>query len=110
MVESATDKDRDADGRFAPKGSKVDESRPKRRKTGGRKKGTPNKATRAWKEFVGSCADDVELQAALRERCLDRPDLLLRVAEHAVGKPKETVVHEGELKMFIWPDGEDIAD
>ena len=115
MTEKKHERERDADGQFAPEISKVERKRKPGRpkgtpKTGGRKKGTQNRATRAWKEFVAACADDTELQDALRSRCLDRPDLLLRVAEPAVGKPKETVVVESELKMFLWPGDKDIAE
>lgn len=80
------------------------------RKTGGRTKGTLNKATRAWKEFVAEVASSTDQQEALRKACLSRPELLLKVAEHAVGKPKETVEVKGEMRMIQWPDGEDIAE
>jgi hypothetical protein len=115
VTDKEQERDRDADGRYAPKGETVTKSNGGRFKKGqkrpanaGRRKGTPNKATRAWKDFVKACSDDTELQDALRQRCLDRPDLLLRVAEHAVGRPKETVAVEAELKMFIWPDDSDV--
>jgi len=115
VTDTDKDRERDVDGRYAPEVSKVGAKkkggRPKGYpKSGGRKKGTPNKASRAWKEFVISCADDTELQERLKERCMERPDLLLRVAEHAVGKPKETIEHHGEMKMFIWPSSQDIAE
>lgn len=37
---------------------------------GGRVAGTPNKATRAVKEFLAELCDDPEIQAAIKERIL----------------------------------------
>lgn len=76
----------------------------------GRKKGTPNVVTREWKDFVSALAKDVKAQDRLKEYCLDRPELLLKVAEHAVGKPKETVELKGEFRMIEWPTTKDIAE
>ena len=66
--------------------------------------------TREWKDFVTALARDVKAQERLKEHCLDRPELLLKVAEHAVGKPKETVELRGEFKMIEWPDSEDVSE
>jgi hypothetical protein len=79
-------------------------------KTGGRLKGTPNKATRAWKDFVAEVASSPDQQEALRAACLERPELLLKIAEHAVGRPKERVEVSGEFRMIQWPDSQDIAE
>ena len=76
----------------------------------GRPKGAKNKASRAWKEFVCEVADSKDQQEALRLACLGRPELLLKVAEHAVGKPTERHEVKAELRMIQWPDGEDIAE
>jgi len=76
----------------------------------GRKAGTLNRTTREWKEFVCSVAKDTQIQDKLRAACLDRPELLLKVAEHAVGKPKEQVEISGALRMIQWPDSEDVAE
>jgi len=76
----------------------------------GRKKGQQNGATRAWKDFVTALATNPKAQAKLEAACLDRPELLLKVAEHAVGKPKETKEIQGEFRMIGWPDNEDIAE
>jgi len=76
----------------------------------GRKKGVENKATREWKEFVSALARDPKAQERLKEACLERPELLLKVAEHAVGKPKEQVEIKGEFRMIEWPDNEDVAE
>jgi hypothetical protein len=76
----------------------------------GRPKGSQNKATRAWKDFVTEVASSEDQQEALRRACLKQPALLLKVAEHAVGKPTERVEVRGEFKMIQWPDGEDISE
>jgi hypothetical protein len=41
---------------------------------------------------------------------VERPDLIFKAAEHAFGKPKETVELKGEFRMIDWPDNEDVAD
>ena len=76
----------------------------------GRPKGSLNKATREWKDFVSELARDVNAQERLKEHCLDRPELLLKVAEHAVGKPKERVEISGEFRMIEWPDRDDVSE
>jgi hypothetical protein len=83
---------------------------PLTRRGRGRPKGSPNKATRAWKDFVAEVAASTDQQEALRRACLDRPELLLKVAEHAVGKPTERVEVKGEFHMIEWPSGQDIAE
>lgn len=94
--------------------SRIEEGRGRfrrgRAKTGGRRKGTPNRATRAWKDFVTELVTDPQAQAKLRRHVLEHPELLLKVAEHAVGKPRQTLdVKQGELRMIQWPDNEDVA-
>lgn len=79
-------------------------------KTGGRKKGTPNKAALPWKGLVTSICESEAHQAALAAACLERPDLIFKAAEHAFGKPKETVDLKGEFRMIGWPDNEDISE
>ena len=39
-----------------------------------------------------------------------KTELLFRAAEHAHGKPKETVDLKGEFRMIGWPDNEDISE
>ena len=68
-------------GRFAPK------SRP-----AGRKKGTPNRATRAIKEFLAQLVEDVGVQDAVRERILaSEVGAFFRAIDHVIGKPRETI-------------------
>ena len=61
------------------------------RKLGGRRKGTPNRATRAWKDFVTALVSDPDNQQALAEAISERPELLFRAAEHAHGKPHQAL-------------------
>jgi hypothetical protein len=114
------ERERDVDGRYAPEdtaGVKVTRNKPKRgrgrpfvkgqkRPPGaGRKKGTPNKVTKAWKVFCLEMSEDPEIHEALRQRILQRAELMLRVAEHAVGRPRETqeLEHSGEITIR-WED------
>jgi hypothetical protein len=57
----------------------------------GRRKGTPNKATRAWKDFVAELVTDPDNQDTLVSAIAERPELLFKAAEHAIGKPRQTV-------------------
>jgi len=71
------------DGRFA-KGSK-------RPPDAGRRRGTPNRATRAWKEFVTEVVTNPEKQDLLVDAISLRPEILMKLAEHAVGKPRQSL-------------------
>ena len=79
-------------------------------KTGGRQKGSTNKASLPWKELVTSICESPLHQAKLREATLDRPDLIFKAAEHAFGKPTERHELKGEFRMIMWPDSEDIPE
>lgn len=85
--------------------SKVEGSRGQfrrgRAKTGGRRRGTPNRASRAWKDFVAELVTDPENQDKLARAVCDRPELLLKVAEHAVGRPRQTL-EVTSSERFIW--------
>ena len=71
------------------------------RKTGGRQKGTPNKATRAWRDFVAELVTDPENQDTLARAIAERPELLFKAAEHAIGKPRQTV-EVASASSWIW--------
>ena len=71
------------DGRFM-KGSR-------RPPNAGRRRGTPNRATRAWKDFVAELVTDPDKQDTLARAIAERPELLFKAAEHAIGKPRQTV-------------------
>jgi hypothetical protein len=81
-------------------------------KVGGRKKGTPNRATVAWKTFVTELCEDREVQKATRDSIVvkGKTELVFKAAEHAHGKPKETYEVNAVLKMINWPDGEDVGE
>lgn len=68
----------------------------------GRKKGVPNKTTRAVKEFLAALVDDPETQEAVQER-IRKGDAIafFRALEHVVGKPKETV-EANVTARFSW--------
>lgn len=113
MTDDAQDRERDPDGKFAPKNKQTEKTARKRRgraanlpKRGpGRPKGSLNKATVEWKEFCLQMTRDPEVQALLLERIKQRPELALRVAEHAVGRPKETVDLELDGAITVkWED------
>ena len=78
--------ERDKNGRFV-RGHK-------RLPRAGRKKGTPNKATKAWRDFVTALVTDPDQQEALADAIRQRPELLFKAAEHAHGKPRQTVDQE----------------
>ena len=79
-------------------------------KTGGRRKGTPNKASRAWKDFVAGMVNDPEQQQALADAIKAHPELLFKAAEHAYGKPRQALeVNQGEFRMIQWPDNDDVS-
>jgi hypothetical protein len=74
----------------------------KRNKTGGRKKGTPNKAMREVKTFCASIIESPRYQRQLRERIRKGtlpPALEAMLWHYAYGVPKQTVAVEGKP----WP-------
>lgn len=80
----------------------------KSKKTGGRKKGTPNKATREAKEFCASIIDDPRYQRALRARAIKAtlsPAVEVMLWHYARGVPKQPVAFEGYPgPMFVITD------
>ena len=61
----------------------------------GRKKGTPNRVTRAVNSFIAELADDEEVQEAFRDSLIERDKGAIQgylgVVAHRIGKPRETV-------------------
>jgi hypothetical protein len=82
-----------------------------RAKTGGRRRGTPNRVSRAWKEFADALANDFDAQERLRARVLEQPELLLKIAEHAFGRPRQSVAVSASKEWVITlPPGDDVAE
>ena len=72
------------------------------RKTGGRAKGTQNRATRAAQEFCASVVDDPRYQATLRHRALTgvlAPAIEAMLWYYAKGKPvdRQEIGQPGEF-------------
>jgi len=74
---------RGSDGRFT-KGLR-------RPPNAGRRKGTPTKATRASKDLVAELVTDPAKQEGLAPAISEHPELLFKAAEHAIGKPRQTL-------------------
>jgi hypothetical protein len=76
--------------------SKVDADRGRfrkgRAKTGGRRRGTPNRATRAAKEFLADIVNRTDVQDAIRQRILKGDTAaFFKAVEHVIGKPRQSV-------------------
>ena len=76
--------------------SKRDDSRGQfrkgRAKTGGRRRGTPNRATRAVKEFLSEILDRADVQDAIRERILaGDTSAFFKAIEIVHGKPRQAL-------------------
>jgi hypothetical protein len=76
----------------------------KGRKTGGRKKGTPNKLTRDVQEFVErifEAVDPVEITVELLTKCKSEKVqgmVLLRLLEYRYGRPRYELAVDGRLE------------
>lgn len=82
-----------------------------RSKTGGRRRGTPNRASRAWKDFVAELVNDPDQQQALADAIKAHPELLFKAAEHAVGKPRQSVeLNQSQEWVIALPPGDDVAE
>jgi hypothetical protein len=73
-------------------------------KVGGRRRGTPNKATRAVSEFLSDLIDRPEVQDVIRDRILKGDTAaFLRALEHVIGKPKQAVeLNKDAQIVFRW--------
>lgn len=73
-----------------------------RPKTGGRRKGTPNRATRAVKAFLAEMLERADVQDAIRDRIL-RGDTsaFFKAVEIVYGKPRRAteVSHNAEVVL-----------
>lgn len=75
----------------------------KGKKTGGRKKGTPNKATREIREAARAVLERPEYLAGLQARidAGSAPAIEGLLYHYAYGKPKDTVLVEGSIPPFV---------
>jgi hypothetical protein len=76
--------------------SRVEEGRGRfrkgRTKTGGRRRGTPNRATRAVKEFLSEILNQADVQDAIRDRILKGDtSAFFKAIEIVHGKPRQAV-------------------
>ena len=77
-----------------------------RPKTGGRRKGTPNRATKAVKEFLSDLLERPDVQDAIRDRIL-RGDTtaFFKAVEIVHGKPRQALeVNQDSHVVFKWLD------
>ena len=97
---------RESDGRFAAKEPKGKPFEKGHAKLGGRKKGVPNKTTRAVKEFLAEILDRADVQDAIRQRILKGDTVaFFRAVEHVIGKPRQAVeVNQNTELVFRWQD------
>ena len=72
-------------------------------KTGGRAKGTPNKATAAIRDVAQRLLSDEEYQAALKVRLRRGTAGAVEplLYHYAYGRPKETIAVESDVPPFI---------
>jgi len=75
-----------------------------RAKTGGRRKGTPNRATRAAKEFLAELLDRPDVQDAILDRILKGDtNAFFKAVEHVIGKPRQAVeVNQASKVVYCW--------
>lgn len=96
--------ERQSNGQFAEKSPRGRSFERGHKKLGGRKPGTPNKITRAVKEFLAAMVDDGEVQDAVRDRIV-RGDAVafFRALEHVMGRPKESseVTIKGPMTIIV---------
>ena len=97
-------------------GSKVEGSRGQfrtgRAKTGGRHRGTPNRVTRAAKEFLADLVADPDVQDAIRERLLAGDTAaFFKAVEIVHSKPRQSVkLNQSQEWVVTLPPGDDVAD
>ena len=74
-----------------------------RPKTGGRKKGTPNKATVEIREASRTLVEDPEYRASLRQRLKrgQAPHMETLLHHYAYGKPREGLDVSGDI-ILTW--------
>lgn len=75
----------------------------------GRRKGTPNKATRAVREFLAELCDDPLVQKSVRRRIVKGDSSsFFRALDKVVPDPPKAVDLSIQGRMYLMPGGEDI--
>lgn len=79
-----------------------------RRKTGGRQRGTPNRVTRAVRDFLADLVERPDVQEAVRVRILKGDTIaFFRALEHVLGKPRQALeVNQDAAITFRWAEVE----
>jgi hypothetical protein len=75
-----------------------------RAKTGGRRRGTPNRATRAVKEFLAEVLDCPAVQDAIEQRILNGDTTaFFKALEMVHGKPRQAVelAQDGPTELVV---------
>ena len=96
-------------------GSRVEGSRGQfrtgRAKTGGRRPGTPNRVTRAAKEFLTELLADPDVQDAIRARILEGDTAaFFRAMEMVYGKPRQSLeLNQSREWVIALPPGDDVG-
>ena len=77
-------------------------------KRGGRKRGVPNKVTRAARELMAALCDDAEVQEAVKARILGGDTVgFFRALEYVIGRPTQPVaVASDSVIEFRWRSNE----
>ena len=78
----------------------------------GRPKGTPNKTTRAVKEFLAALCDDPKVQAAVRRKVLKGETLgFFKAVDKMVPDPPKSLSIQANVEwMRALPAGDDVAE
>ena len=79
---------------------------------GRRRRGTPNRVTRAAKEFLSELVADPDVQDAIRERILDGDSAaFFRAMEMVYGKPRQSLeLNQSREWVIALPPGDDVGE
>lgn len=77
----------------------------------GRRKGTPNKETRAVREFLAELCDDHVVQRAVRRKILKGNDVgFFRALDKIVPDAPKTFNVNERVEWYMLPAGDDVAE
>lgn len=81
------------------------------KKTGGRQKGTPNKASQPFKQLMREVCEDPTDQQILRDFLRANPAFYFKAADHAFGTPRQSLdLNTSDRRWLQWPDNRDVDD